>query len=299
MVIFLIKTRMTNFKTERSVSIILLIITATLWSLGGLLIKLINWNPLAIAGTRSIISAIVIWVYLKKPRITWSKPQLGATLAYVATVIFFVTATKMTTAANAILLQFTAPIYVTLLSPWLLKEKTRLIDWLTVLTVLGGMALFFFDNLSLHNILGNLIAAASGISFAFFTLFMRMQKNGSPLESVFLGNIITSIICLPFMFQTGPGTTGWIFLTILGVLQLSIPYILYSKAIKHVSAIDAILIPVIEPLLNPVWVFLFLGETPGSWALIGGVIVLAAITVRSLLPILKCKKTVIANIINI
>ncbi|QTL98259.1 EamA family transporter [Iocasia frigidifontis] len=291
-------TSINSFKTERSVSILLLIITASLWSLGGLLIKLIDWNPLAIAGARSIISAIVILVYLKKPKITWSKPQLGATLAYVATVIFFVIATKMTTAANAILLQFTAPIYVTLLSPWLLKEKTRISDWLIVLTVLGGMALFFLDNLSLYNIYGNLIAAASGISFAFFTLFMRMQKNDSPLESVLLGNIVTSIICIPFIFQAGPGSSGWLFLIILGVLQLGLPYILYSKAIKHVSAIDAILIPVIEPLLNPVWVFLFLGETPGSWALIGGIIVLAAITGRSFLPILKSKDTVISNVFN-
>jgi len=116
---------------------------------------------------------------------------------------------------------------------------------------------------------------------------MRKQKNESPLESVFLGNIFTAIITLPFMFQTGPGLSGWICLLILGVLQLGIPYILYATAIKYVSALDSILISVIEPLLNPLWVFLLLGETPGQMAFIGGVIILTAIIVRYLLPLLR------------
>ncbi len=280
----------TASKSERTVSILLLVIAATMWSTGGFLIKMINWNPLAITGVRSAIAALVMWSYLKKPEITWSKAQIGATLSYVCTVIFFVSATKMTTAANAILLQFTAPIYVTLFSPWLLKEKTKITDWLAVFTVMGGMALFFLDNLSLQNILGNMIGVASGVSFAFFTIFMRMQKDGSPLESVFMGNILAAVIGIPFMFQSGPGSSGWFYLVLLGLIQLGIPFIFYSKAIKHVMAIDAILISIVEPILNPVWVFLFLGEAPGPWAFVGGIIVLTAITVRSILQIVKSKK---------
>lgn len=273
-------------KNKRSISILLLIITAALWSLGGLFIKLVNWNPLAIAGIRSAIASIILLIYLKRPKITWSRAQIGAALAYVGTVFFFVSSTKMTTAANAILLQFTAPIYVALFSGWFLGEKIKRIDWLTVFTVLGGMTLFFLDRISMQGVLGNIIGIASGISFAFFTIFMRMQKNESPLESVFLGNIMTTIIAIPFMFRTGPGLSGWIYLLILGVLQLGIPYILYAAAIKYVSAIDAVLIQVIEPLLNPIWVFLLLDEVPGYWALIGGFIVLMAITGRYLLPLL-------------
>jgi len=154
---------------------------------------------------------------------------------------------------------------------------------------MGGMVLFFLDNLSTAGILGNVVAAGSGISFAFFAIFMRMQKDGSPLESILLGNILTAAIGLPFLSRSVPNAYGWVCLVILGVVQLGIPYILFSKAIKHVTALEAILISVIEPLLNPIWVFLMLGEAPGPLALIGGPIVLVAITVRCVLAALPSK----------
>lgn len=267
----------------KSKSIILLIITATLWSIGGILIKLINWNPIAIAGMRSLISAIILYIYLRKPKFTWSKSQFGAALAYAATVLLFVSANKMTTAANAILLQFSAPIYVASFAAIFLKEKTRLFDWICVITVIGGMTLFFFDKLDAAGFWGNIIAALSGVSFAFFTIFMRMQKDNSPLESVLLGNIITAIIGIPFTLQASPGTSGWLYLTLLGVIQLGIPYILYSKAIKHLPALETILITVLEPILNPIWVLLLLNESPGPWSIAGGFIVILAITIRHLI----------------
>lgn len=266
----------------RTKSILLLIMTAVLWSSGGLLIKSVKWNPIAIAGMRSAISALIIFLYLKKPTITWSKIQIGAAIAYSATVILFISANKMTTAANTILLQFTAPIYVAIFAAFFLKEKTRTSDWITVFTVITGMALFFFDKLDITGFWGNILAAFSGVSFAAFTIFMRMQKDGSPLESVLLGNILTAIIGLPFMFQSSPGTNGWLFLSLLGIIQLGIPYILYSIAIKHLTALETVLITVIEPILNPIWVLMLLNETPGLWALIGGLIVIAAITTRQI-----------------
>ena len=286
----MIDTDVASHSKERTKALLLLAVTAILWSLGGLLIKSVDANPLAIAGTRSAIAAVMLLLVLKKPKFTWSFAQLGAALAYAATTTLFVTATKTTTAANAIFLQSTAPIYVALLSAWLLKERIKLLDWITVFIVMGGMVLFFLDNLSPTGILGNVIAAASGVSFAFFAIFMRMQKDGSPLESIFLGNLITAAIGLPFLSRSVPNTTGWICLVILGVVQLGLPYILYSMAIKHVTALEAILIPVIEPLLNPVWVFLILGESPGPLAFIGGLIVLAAITGRCVLAVLPYRK---------
>ncbi|MDR3587144.1 MAG: DMT family transporter [Desulfosporosinus sp.] len=285
----MIDTNISSYSRERHKALLLLVATAILWSLGGLLIKSVNSNPLAIAGIRSAIAIIVLLLVLKKPKFTWSFAQIGAALAYAATTILFVTATKITTAANAIFLQSTAPIYVALLSAWLLKEKIKLQDWITVLIVMSGMVLFFLDNLSTTGIFGNVIAAMSGISFALFAIFMRMQKDGSPLESILLGNLITAAIGLPFLSHSMPNASGWICLVILGVVQLGIPYILYSKAIVHVTALEAILIPVIEPLLNPVWVFLMLGEAPGPLALIGGLIVLIAITVRCVLAALPSK----------
>lgn len=289
----MIDTDISTLSKERPKALLLLVATAILWSLGGLLIKSVNANPLAIAGTRSIIATVVLLLVLRKPKFTWSFAQIGAALAYAATTILFVTATKTTTAANAIFLQSTAPIYVALLSAWLLKEKIKLLDWITVFIVMGGMALFFLDNLSTTGIIGNVVAATSGISFAFFTIFMRMQKDGSPLESTLLGNLLTAAIGLPFLSRSVPNASGWVCLVILGVVQLGIPYILYSKAIKHVTAMEAILIPIIEPLLNPVWVLLILGEAPGPLALIGGLIVLAAITVRCVLVALPSKALIL------
>ena len=270
---------------ERPKAILFLIITATLWSLGGLLIKSVNSNPLAIAGTRSGISAILILIATGKPKLNWSFAQIGAALSYTATVLLFVAANKNTTAANAILIQYTAPIYVALLSAWLLKERVKLLDWLTIAVALGGMLLFFVDDINLDGILGNVFAALSGVAFGLFAVFMRMQKDGSPVSSVLLGNIITAVIGIPFVFRDMPDQRGWLCLVILGVVQLGLPYILYSKAIKHVTALEASLIPIIEPILNPIWVFMILGEKPGSWALIGGLVVIAAITGRCVISI--------------
>ncbi len=266
-------------------AILLLFVSALLWSSGGLLIKLVSWNPVAISGLRSLIAMMVIWAYLRRPRFTWTLPQIGGAIAYAVTVTLFVAATKLTTAANAILLQYTAPIYVAFLSAWVLGERAQWYDWLTILVIIGGMALFFLDYLAPGNLLGNIFAVLSGISFASFVLFMRKQRNESPVETVLLGNLLSGLIGLPFMFESMPGLLSWVGLIFLGVVQLGLSNVLYSKAIKHVTALEAILIPGIEPILNPVWVFLILGERPGQWALIGGFIVLISVTLRSLIAI--------------
>ena len=270
--------------SSKSKAIILLICTAILWSKGGFLIKLIDWHPVAIAGGRSIIAALIMWAYVKKPKFTWSNIQIMGAVAYALTVILFVIANKLTTAANSILLQYTGPIYVALFSYWFLKEKITAIDWITILTVILGMTLFFIEKLSPDGILGNFIAILAGIAFAGLALCLRKQKDGSPLESLILGNILTGIIGLPFIIDSGiPSQQSMIALFVLGIFQLGIPYILYSKAVKHVSALDAVLIPVLEPILNPLWVFLLLGESIGMWPMIGGAIIIVAITTRSIL----------------
>ncbi|HXG64897.1 MAG TPA: DMT family transporter [Blastocatellia bacterium] len=265
---------------ERQKAIVYLIITAVLWSLGGLLIKLVSWNPMAIAGARSAIAALTVFLFLRRPRFTWSAAQLGAALFYAATVILFVAATKLTTAANAILLQYTAPVYIALASAWFLGERITGLDWATIASVLCGMTLFFFDNLTTAGYWGNVCAILSAITFAWFTLFMRKQKGGSPLESVLLGNILAALAGLPFMFDSWPGWSGGAGLLLLGVFQLGLPYLFYAKAIRHVTALEAILIPIVEPILNPIWVLLLTGETPGWLALIGGIIVVGSVVLR-------------------
>jgi Predicted permease, DMT superfamily len=265
---------------ERNQAILFLIGAATLWSSGGLLIKSIVWNPLAIAGARSAIAALVMLIFQRKLHFNWSAAQILGALAYAGTVTLFVVANKLTTAANAILLQYTAPIYTAILGAWILKEKASKLDWITITIVLGGMSLFFVDKLSLGNISGNICAILSGITFALTAIFLRKQKDGSPLESIILGNIFTFCISFPFMFQSAPSPSSWLPLIILGILQLGISYILYATAIRHVTALEAILIPIIEPILNPIWVFLAFREIPGPWALVGGIIVLISVTGR-------------------
>ncbi len=251
-----------------------------LWSLGGLLIKQVSWNPLAISGSRSAIAALVLLAVLRRPRLSWSFAQVGGAVAYTATVILFVLANRLTTAASAILLQYTAPVYAALLGAWFLHERVTWLDWVTIGVVMGGMVLFFLDRLTFSGLWGNVCAIASGVTYASLVLFLRKQKDDSPLESVFLGNVLTALIGIPFMLQGPPGGSGWAGLTLLGVFQLGLPYVLYSAAIKHITTLEGVLIPVIEPILSPVWVFLLLGESPGKWTFLGGAVVLGAVTAR-------------------
>jgi len=269
---------------KRSHALLLLILTALFWSLGGLMIKKVNLHPMAIAGWRSAIAVVFLLIWTRKPKFTWSRPQIGCALAYAGNMFSFIAATKLTTAANAILLQYTAPAYVAVFSIPFLKEFPRRIDWWAVALTLIGMVLFFFDRISLTGMWGNLAGIAAGITFAWLILFLRKQKEGSPVESVILGNALTALLALPLLVQTLPTVQDWIWLSLLGSIQTAVPYIIYSIAIRHVTALEGILVPVIEPLLNPTWAFLFLGEVPGFWAVIGGVIILSAVTMRSVIP---------------
>ncbi|GAB1430443.1 DMT family transporter [Ignavibacteria bacterium] len=278
---------MSGTDSGRAKSLFLLVAAAALWSAGGIIIKSINWNPAAISGMRSLIASIVILAWVRRPHFTWSKWQIGGAIAYAFCCGLFVVATKYTTAANAIMLQYTGPIYVALFGHWFLHEKTNVWDWAAIIVVMGGMALFFLDKLSPEGATGNILAIISGIAFAWLALFLRKQKDGSPVESVLLGNWIIAAVFAPFMFQSAPAFSDWTLLAALGVLQLAVPYILYAKAIANVTALEAVLIPVIEPLLNPVWVMLFYGEAPGRWSAAGATVVLVGIMGRSIAALRK------------
>ena len=263
-------------------AVLMLLATAVLWSLGGVLIKWVHWNPLAIAGMRSLIGGVVIaLIFRKELKFTGSFEQLGAAAAYAGTVVLFVVANKLTTAANAILLQYTAPIYVALFSPWFLGERARGNDWLSLAAIMVGMLLFFGDQLSLDGYLGNGVALASGFCFAWLTLFLRRHREESAISALVLGNLLAGLIGLPFMFQSMPDAASWMGLLLLGVVQLGLPYVMYALALRHVRAVEGILLPMIEPVLNPLWVFLLLGETPGPLALLGGTLILWAVIFRA------------------
>ncbi len=285
--------------SKRPQGIAAVALCALLWSTSGLFIKLVPWNPLAIAGVRSLFGGLVMLAWLRRPHLTWSRTQIAAALFYAATMISFVVANKLTTSANAILLQYGAPVYAALLAAPLLRERTHWYDWLTIAATLGGMVLFFLDELSAGGLAGNLVAVASGVLFAFAMVLLRKQKDGSPLESIMLSQFLTFAVSIPFLFSGMPGTgagsaasgrpalLAWLALAYLGVFQMGLSSILLAYGVRHVTAVQSFLISMIEPIFNPVWVFLLLGEAPTGRALAGGVVILAATTLRSLLPLLR------------
>ena len=270
-------------ETKRNTAIKYMIIASVLWSIGGIFIKLINWNPMAIAGSRSAIAALVMMGYLKKFKFKINKSMLICACSYSLLVILFVSANKLTTSANAILLQFTSPVWVALLSRAILKQKISRIDGITIIFVILGMIMFFIDELEMSYLLGNILAILSGIVMAGMILLFQQQKENSLVEITLLGNVITAIVGIPFYFISSPGMESVLPLFILGVFQLGIPYLLYVLAIPNVTAIDAVLIPVLEPLLNPLWVFIFAKESPTFFSLLGGGLVLLSVTVRGII----------------
>jgi drug/metabolite transporter (DMT)-like permease len=260
-----------------------LVLAALFWSIAGVLIKGADWPPLAVAGGRGLVAcAFLAMVNGRRLRFTWSRLQLGAAAAYAGCTILCVVSTKLTTAANAILLQYTAPIWIALLGPWLLREPSTRADWFAIVAILGGMGLFFSENLRFAGMLGNVLAVVSGMFFAAMTMLLRKQKDTSAMESIVLGNLIAFLVGLPFMVKApAPSPECLLMIGLLGVVQLGLSYQLYSRAIRHVPALQVILVSVVEPILNPVWVLLAIGERPGTRAVLGGAVVLGAATVRS------------------
>jgi drug/metabolite transporter (DMT)-like permease len=265
---------------------LLLLLVSVLWSIGGVLIKSVEWHPMAIAGVRSAVCALVIAICTGLPRRPFSGLQIAGALAYAVTVISFVIATRLTTAANAIFLQYTAPIYVAILGPRLLGERTLRSDWFLITVALAGIGLFFLDRLTFAGAWGNVAGLVSGLAFGTMALLVRRQRDASPASALWLGNVFAALAGLPFMFSTPqPSAQGWWALIALGIFQLGLPYVLYSIAIKRVTALEAVLIPMLEPVLNPLWVMLVVGERPTGWALWGAALVLGAVLFRGLLMI--------------
>ena len=270
----------------------LLLLTALGWSLGGVLMKSVDWPPFAVGGGRGLVAAVfLLAVRGRTLRFTWTPLQLGTALAFTGCTILFAAATKLTTAANAVLLQYTAPVWVALLGAWLLGERARRADWWTIAVTFVGMGVFFYDGLKFNNLTGILLAIASGVSFAVMIVLLRKQGAGSTIEAVILGNLLGFLIGLPAMCTAPwPDPRSLIALLVLGVVQLGIPYLLYSRAIRHVTALEAVLIPVIEPILNPIWVLLLIGEKPTRLSLLGGAIVLGAVTWRAVASIRRAAR---------
>jgi drug/metabolite transporter (DMT)-like permease len=255
---------------------------AVLWSTGGMFIKLISLNAIQLSFFRSLFAAAVFLFLLKKEILNVNVFTFINALLYSAILILFVIATKTTTAANAIFLQYTAPIYVLIFEPLVNKTKYQFINIITIIICFSGMLLFFMGDIEPGHIEGNIIALLSGVAFAAFLIGMRKNKHEYQSVTIFYGNIIIALLCFSSLFSlTGLSSEDLGMVAFLGIFQIGIAYAIFSYGLKRVFAVEASLISMIEPVLNPVWVLLTYGEVPSFMAIIGGVIIVSAISVRA------------------
>ncbi|MCC7364805.1 MAG: DMT family transporter [Dehalococcoidia bacterium] len=267
---------------------------AVLWSSGGLFIKWVELDALGVTMWRSLFAAIAIAALTRTlAPLPWRAGWLTWALAvsYALMLVFFVSATKLTTAANAIFLQYTAPLYVLVFGRFLLTERPSRVDLACVGVAFGGMGLFFVGRLETDDLWGNVCAVTSGAAFAVFLTLLRRPECGATTRprAMTFGNLLLVVSLAAVNIGRGeasaftPGAADLAGLLFLGVLQIGLAYVFFGFGIQHVQALEASLIGMLEPVLNPVWVFIFLGETPGWWAVAGGAIIVAAVTVRTVI----------------
>lgn len=260
-----------------------------LWSTGGLFIKATELSAFELSFGRSLLAAITIAIFTRREGLGLNGISAITSLLYAALLLLFVLATKTTTAANAIFLQYTAPVYVLLLEPLFYKEKFRARDFITVAACLAGMSLFFVGKLRPEDVTGNLFALASGVCFAFFFLLLRhsQARQVNRAVSTIYGNLLVVLICAPAFFgaaQKGIGAADFAAVAYLGIVQIGFAYLLFTLAMaRGVRSLDAGIIGYIEPVLNPIWVFLFIGEQPTAWAIAGGGIIITSVITHMLL----------------
>jgi drug/metabolite transporter (DMT)-like permease len=296
---------------QHALGIILVLAAALLWSFSGVAVKnLPNLDSMVITGYRSLFTIgvyVVAILVLAGPRRSplilrealSRKAVLTSAAFYSLMLILFISATKLTTAANAIFLQYTAPVYVALLSRPLLGEPVGRLEWVTFFFCFLGMGCFFGDQLSTGGMIGNIAAILSGIacglnmlSLKFLSLETQTGEGAMgnrsrllrALPASLLGNLITVVICIPWMHATVPQTSQeWTILALMGVFQLGVPYLLFNIGILWISAIEGVLFAMLEAILNPIWTAWGAGEYPGPWAIVGGLLILGSISVFGLL----------------
>lgn len=271
---------------------LLVLLAALLFSTGGAAIKGCNLSAWQIGSFRSGVAALVLGLAVPSARRNLSRGTVLVGFGYAATMLLFVLGNKLTTAANTIFLQSTAPIYVLALSPYLLSEKIGRRDLVQMAAIAAGLALFFVkidpaSSSAPNPLLGNMLAATAGVSWALTLMGLRWletakPRHGTGLGAVVVGNFIACAIAAPFAFPVSASTTDWLMIAYLGIIQIGLAYILLTYAFKHVPAFEASLLILLEPTLNPLWAWLFQGEVPNRLALLGGLIILLSPVLRRL-----------------
>lgn len=276
-----------TIQRQSKTPILFVIAAVILFSTGGIFIKKASLSAYELSFGRSFIAAIVVALLTRRAGFRLNLLSALAAIFYAGMLLLFVMATKLTTAANAIFLQYTAPIYVLILEPFVFKEKFHPRDIFVVVCCIAGMALFFVGKLRPEDIAGNSAALASGVCFALFSLLLRRSRRagGNRAASVIYGNLLLALVTAPAFIKGLDHLTlnDVLILLFLGVFQIGIAYILFTTGIERgVRSLDAGIVGYIEPVLNPLWVFLFIGETPSQFALLGGGIIIAAVILHTL-----------------
>lgn len=270
--------------SEKNKGILEMLACATLWSIAGIFIKLIDANPFVIAGFRSLFAAIVVGIYIliTKKKILFTKTSIINSISMCVLYFLFVGANKLTTAANVIVLEYTSPIFIMIFSAVFLKAKLKRSDILAALCTLIGIAFCFSDQLQSGYILGNIISVCAGAVMASVYMYVgEMKDENEKFTGVLFGQVLTAVIGLSFMFFTKSNLVpiSFVYLGILGVFQMGISSILLALSSKSCPPLACCLLAAVEPLLNPIWVAIFDGEKPGFMALIGGIIVIVTVTI--------------------
>ncbi|HLA11115.1 MAG TPA: EamA family transporter [Pyrinomonadaceae bacterium] len=266
--------------------VLLVLAAAVIWSTGGLFIKWTSLSGLELSFGRSLLAAITVAIFTRSEGFGLNAGTAVASVLYAALLLLFVLATKATTAANAIFLQYTAPLYVLILEPLLYKERFRQRDLVTVIACVAGMSLFFVGQLRPQDVTGNILALGSGLCFAFYFLLLRHSsaRKVNRASSVIYGNLLVVLIAAPAGISALSTITPSDALSVLylGVVQIGVAYTLFTLGMaRGIRSLDAGIVGYVEPVLNPVWVFLFLGERPSRWALIGGIIIISAVATHT------------------
>ena len=271
--------------TDKRRSVLFVFLASVCFSTGGLFIKLIPWSALAINGARNLIGAAVIGTYLliTRHRIVFSSRVLTGALAMIGVTTFFTISNKLTTAANTIVLQFTAPVFVVLMMAVFYHQKPRRLDVITCVLVMLGVVLFFVDGIRAGNLIGNITAVLSGVCYA-GVFMMNTGENADAISSCFLGQLAAGLAMTPLCFGETDFTAQTLAAVIaLGVIQVGGAYVLFSIGIKNTPPVTASLITGLEPIMNPLLVAVFYGETVSTLSIIGSVIVVCTIMVYNFL----------------
>lgn len=268
-----------------------IIMTALLWGLAGVCVKSIPWNSISIMASRCFIGIIMFAILRKSIKVKFNKRTLFGSVMMSITGILYMMSIKLTTAATAIVLQYTAPIFVFLYSVFFQKRKAKLSESFIVLLVFSGCLLSFIDELDPTKMLGNVLGLLSGVSFAAQIIGFSDPKADSN-DGMYISNIISFVFCLPFMFfdknmAFSPEIIFWVL--VLGIFQYGLANIFYAKGCQIINKIETSLLLTIEPVFNPIPVLLVTGEMPGPLAIIGFFIVIAGITLYGVLPVIESK----------